>query len=219
MPRKSKITASKLLDIYKRLEKRYGARECPLIHNSAYELFVAVVLSAQCTDKRVNTVTPNIFKNYPDVKSLSEAKQKDLEEIIHSLGFFSAKSKSLIAASQQIVKDFDSKVPGDMESLTSLRGVGRKTANVILGNAFGVPGFPVDTHVIRLMNRFGGLVKTKDPVKIEMIINTNIEKKYWTDFSHLLITHGRECCRARKPDCEACDLECKARLVEYRRDK
>lgn len=205
MPRKSKITASNLIDIYTRLEKKYGDLHCPLNHRSAYELLVAVILSAQCTDKRVNLVTPNLFKHYPDVKALSEAKQKELEKIIHSLGFFSAKSNSLITAAKQIVADFNSEIPGDMESLTSLRGVGRKTANVILGNAFNVPGFPVDTHVIRLMNRFG-LVKTKDPVKIEMVINTNMDKQYWTNFSHLLITHGRECCKARKPDCAICDL-------------
>jgi endonuclease-3 len=205
---KSKIKTEKLTEIYIFLEKRYGAIECPLIHKNAYELFVAVVLSAQCTDKKVNDVTPELFSKYPSVNSLANAEQKDVENIIRTLGLFRTKSANIIAASKKIIKEFQGELPRDMHSLTSLPGVGRKTANVILGNAFNIPGFPVDTHVIRLMNRMG-IVKTTTPEKIEKIVNANLDEQYWTEFSHLLITHGRACCKARKPDCGNCGLNCK----------
>ena len=205
---KSKSKADKLRKIYNYLEKRYGKIECPLTHKNPYELFVAVVLSAQCTDKKVNLVTPALFAQYPTVNALSKAKQEDVEALIRTLGLFRAKSANIIASAKKIVEKFNGKLPKTMESLISLPGVGRKTANVILGNAFGVPGFPVDTHVIRLMNRMG-IVKTTTPEKIEAIVNANVESQYWTEFSHLLITHGRQGCNARKPDCENCDLNCK----------
>ena len=208
MSLKNRKKAEKLKKIYTCLEEKYGAIECPLTHKNAYELFVAVVLSAQCTDKKVNAVTPALFSRYPTVQALAEADQSDVEEIIRTLGLFRAKSANIIAASKKIVEEFNGEVPADMESLISLPGVGRKTANVILGNAFDIPGFPVDTHVIRLMNRMG-IVKTKTPEKIEAVVNANLDKRYWTEFSHLLITHGRACCNARKPDCENCELNCK----------
>ena len=208
MKLKSKATARKLTKIYTYLEKRYGAIECPLVHKNTYELFVAVILSAQCTDKKVNAVTPELFRNYPTVKSLAKANQSDVEELIRTLGLFRAKSANIIAASKKIVQEFNGEVPNSMHSLISLPGVGRKTANVVLGNAFNIPGFPVDTHVIRLMNRMG-IVKTTTPEKIERVVNENLDKKYWTEFSHLLITHGRACCSARKPDCDNCELNCK----------
>ena len=205
---KNRKKSEKLKKIYTYLEDKYGAIECPLTHKNAYELFVAVVLSAQCTDKKVNAVTPLLFSRFPTVQALADADQSDVEEIIRTLGLFRAKSANIIAASKKIVEEFNGEIPADMESLISLPGVGRKTANVILGNAFDIPGFPVDTHVIRLMNRMG-IVKTKTPEKIEAMVNANIDKKYWTEFSHLLITHGRACCNARKPDCENCELNCK----------
>ena len=208
MSLKNRKKAEKLKRIYTYLEEKYGAIECPLTHKNAYELFVAVVLSAQCTDKKVNAVTPALFSRFPTVQALAEADQSDVEEIIRTLGLFRAKSANIIAASKKIVEEFNGEIPADMESLISLPGVGRKTANVILGNAFDIPGFPVDTHVIRLMNRMG-IVKTKTPEKIEAVVNANIDKRYWTEFSHLLITHGRACCNARKPDCENCELNCK----------
>ena len=208
MSLKNRKKAEKLKKIYTYLEDKYGAIECPLTHKNAYELFVAVVLSAQCTDKKVNAVTPALFSRFPTVQALAEAEQSDVEEIIRTLGLFRAKSANIIAASKKIVEEFNGEIPADMESLVSLPGVGRKTANVILGNAFDIPGFPVDTHVIRLMNRMG-IVKTKTPEKIEAVVNANLDKRYWTEFSHLLITHGRACCNARKPDCENCELNCK----------
>ena len=205
---KSKSKAEKLQKIYNYLEKRYGKIECPLTHKNPYELFVAVVLSAQCTDKKVNLVTPALFKKYPTVNNLAKAKQEDVENLIRTLGLFRAKSANIIAAAKKIVEEFDGTLPNTMELLISLAGVGRKTANVILGNAFDIPGFPVDTHVIRLMNRMG-IVKTIIPEKIEAIVNANIDSQYWTEFSHLLITHGRQVCNARKPDCQNCELNCK----------
>ena len=208
MTRKSKAKAEKLQKIYEYLKKRYGTIECPLKHRNPYELFVAVVLSAQCTDKKVNDVTPALFKKYPTVNDLANAEQTDVESLIRTLGLFRAKSANIIAASKKIVEEFNGEVPQTMDELVSLPGVGRKTANVILGNAFDIPGFPVDTHVIRLMNRMG-IVKTKTPEKIEEIVNTNLDSQYWTDFSHLLITHGRQVCNARKPECENCGLNCK----------
>ena len=205
---KSKSKAEQLRKIYRYLEKRYGHIECPLKHRNPYELFVAVVLSAQCTDKKVNDITPELFRNYPTVNDLANAEQSDVEALIRTLGLFRAKSANIIAASRKIVDEFNGKVPETMDDLVSLPGVGRKTANVILGNAFDTPGFPVDTHVIRLMNRMG-IVKTKTPEKIEAVVNANLESQYWTEFSHLLITHGRQVCNARKPDCVNCELNCK----------
>lgn len=196
----------KIVDIYNALLKTYGYLECPLVHKSPFELLIAVMLSAQCTDKKVNSVTPKLFKNYPDVKSLKNIKIEKLAEIIRPIGLFRVKSANIIKACEMIASDFDGKVPKTMQELISLPGVGRKTANVILGNAFGIPGFPVDTHVIRLTNRIG-LVKTKDPVKIEKAITSKLPDKYWTDFSHLLITHGRQRCPAAKPDCENCEIK------------
>jgi len=208
--RRNRKTAAKLSHIYTGLEKRYGKIECPLTHSSPYELLVAVVLSAQCTDKKVNEVTPRLFAEYPDVYSLAEADGSKLEDIIRSIGLYRAKSANLIEAARKIAADFNGIVPREMDSLLTLRGVGRKTANVILGNAFGIPGFPVDTHVIRLTNRLG-IVNTENPEKIEAVVTANLAEKYWTDFSHLLITHGRQCCRARKPECPSCDLDCPSR--------
>ncbi len=208
MSLKGKSKSKKLLKIYNYLEKRYGKIECPLTHKNPYELFIAVVLSAQCTDKKVNAVTPELFKQYPTVNDLAGAEQEDVENLIRTLGLFRAKSANLIAAAKKIIIEFDGNLPKTMDTLISLPGVGRKTANVILGNAFDVPGFPVDTHVIRLMNRMG-IVKTTTPEKIEAIVNANMDSHYWTEFSHLLITHGRQGCSARKPDCENCELNCK----------
>lgn len=199
------MSNNKLVDIFNSLQKAYGTQECPLIHKNPLQLLVAVILSAQCTDKKVNSVTPGLFKKYPDAKAFEKAVQKELEEIIRPIGLFRAKSANLIGASTKINSDFNGLVPKTMKELISLPGVGRKTANVILGNAFEIPGLPVDTHVIRLTNRIG-LVKTKNPVKIETIITKKLPDKYWTDFSHLLITHGRNRCPASKPDCNNCEI-------------
>ena len=195
--------ASELLRI---LRATYPDAHCELNYDSPFQLLVATVLSAQCTDVRVNLVTPALFQKYPDAKSLAAAKQEDIEDLVRSTGFFRNKAKNLIAAAQAIVKDHDGQVPKDLETLTHLPGVGRKTANVVLGNAYGIEsGIVVDTHVARLSQRLG-LTKHKDPVKIENDLLTVIPRDTWTLWSHLLIWHGRRRCMARKPDCPACEL-------------
>jgi endonuclease-3 len=209
--RKSAKVAKQLIDMHDKLLERYGPQECPLTHANAFQLLVAVILSAQCTDKKVNKVTPELFARYPKIADLADADITEVENILRPLGLFRAKTASIIGSAREIRKHCDSTVPNTMQGLTALPGVGRKTANVMLGNAFDKPGFPVDTHVIRLLNRIG-IVDTKTPEKIELVVNTNLPDKYWTDFSHLLITHGRQCCKAAKPDCPNCDLQCKARV-------
>lgn len=192
-----------LLKFHDTLFELYGNLECPLVHRTPHELMVATILSAQCTDIRVNMVTEKLFKVYPDVKAFAEADQADLEKIIKPAGLFRAKAANIIKASRKIVEEFNSQVPRTMKELVSLPGIGRKTANVILGNAFEVPGFPVDTHVTRVLNRLGA-VSDKDPVKIEKQVIEVVPEKYWTNFSHLIITHGRRICSARKPECGKC---------------
>ena len=210
MRRSAKI-AKRLIEIHDKLLDRYGPQKCPLTHTTAFQLLVAVILSAQCTDKKVNIVTPKLFARYPDINDLADANPAEVENILRPLGLFRAKTASVIGSAREIREHCDSTVPDTMEGLTALPGVGRKTANVMLGNAFDKPGFPVDTHVIRLLNRIG-IVDTKTPEKIEKVVNTNLPDKYWTDFSHLLITHGRQCCKAAKPDCANCDLQCDGRI-------
>ena len=195
----------KLADIFDSLHCTYGQQTCPLLHKSPLQLLVSVILSAQCTDKKVNAVTPGLFEKYPDSKAFENANVAELEGIIRPIGLFRAKSANIIGACKKINSDFSENVPETMKQLLSLPGVGRKTANVILGNAFHIPGFPVDTHVIRLMNRIG-IVETKIPDKIEAVVNKHLPAKRWTDFSHLLITHGRNRCKAAKPDCKNCEI-------------
>lgn len=195
----------KLEKIYRALSKAYGPQTCPLLHKNPLQLLIATILSAQCTDVRVNQVTPALFSRYQDVKAFTLAEPEELALIIKSAGLYKNKTKSIIGCCKKLVEDYSGKVPKTMEELTNLPGIGRKTANVILGNAFAIPGFPVDTHVKRLLNRIG-LVSVTDPVKIEFAITNILPDKYWTEFSHLLITHGRNRCRARKPDCAHCEI-------------
>lgn len=191
-------------EIYERLEKQYPDAKCALDHRNPYELIVATILSAQCTDKRVNMVTPALFEKYPDAESLSAAKPETLEEMIKSTGFFRNKTKSLLGMSSAVVEQHGGRIPSAMESLVKLPGVGRKTANVVLGNAFGIDeGVVVDTHVSRLSNRLA-LTRETDPVKIEQDLMRLYPKDRWTMLSHLLISHGREICDARRPKCEEC---------------
>ncbi len=179
---------------------------CALHHRNAYELIMATILSAQCTDERVNLVTPVLFKAYPDAPRLAKAKSADVERIIRSTGFFRAKAKSLIGCAQALVRDHGGRVPATMDALVKLPGVGRKTANVVLGNAFGIAvGIVVDTHVIRLANRLG-LTTHDDPVKIERDLMDVIPKSSWIAISHLLIHHGRRTCAARNPNCPECAI-------------
>lgn len=180
--------------------------KCALSHSNPMELLVATILSAQCTDKRVNMVTPALFKKYKTIKAFANANQKELEEIIHSTGFYKNKAKNIIAAAKEIMNRFGGKVPNRIEDLVSLPGVGRKTANVVLGNAYGIPGLTVDTHMIRI-NRLLGFTKHTDPIKIEQDLMKIVPEKDWTNYSHWIIHHGRTSCPAHKPNCPRCGIE------------
>ena len=198
-----------------RLLERYPDAHCALDFRNAFELLCATILSAQCTDKRVNMVTPALFARYPDAAALSAARQEDVEEIIKSTGFFRSKAKSLIGMASALVERHGGEVPAEMDALVVLPGVGRKTANVILGNAFGRnDGIVVDTHVTRLSNRLG-LTTATDAVKIEQALLPLFPQERWTILSHLLIDHGRQVCDARKPRCGECVLAdvCPSRLI------
>ena len=191
-------------EIYARLSKEYPDAKCALDHRNPYELLVATILSAQCTDKRVNLVTPALFARYPDAPAMARAKPEALEELIKSTGFFRNKTKSLLGMSNAVAEQHAGQVPSTMEQLVKLPGVGRKTANVVLGNAFDLnEGVVVDTHVARLSNRLA-LSRETDPVKIEQDLAALFPREQWTMLAHLLISHGREICDARRPLCEKC---------------
>ena len=188
------------------LQQRYPDVQTALDHKDPYELLMATILSAQCTDKRVNMVTPALFRKYPDARSMSRARRSSVEKLIMSTGFFRNKSKNLIGCAKGIVNDHGGRVPDSMNALTALDGVGRKTANCVLGNAYGKNiGVVVDTHVKRISNLLS-LSKTSDPVKIEQDLMDVVPQHLWTQFSHLLIAHGRSICIARRPSCQTCDL-------------
>ena len=192
--------------VYDRLSKLYPNAKCELDYQNPFQLVVATILSAQCTDKRVNMVTPTLFAQYPGPSELASASSLAVEEIIKPTGFFRAKTKSLIGMAQSLEDNFHSKVPDKMEELVELPGVGRKTANVVLGNAFGKnEGVVVDTHVTRLSHRLG-FTRENDPVKIEADLIPLFPRDKWTMLSHLLIWHGRQICVARTPRCESCPL-------------
>ena len=188
------------------LAKLYPESTCALLFQNPYELLVATILSAQCTDVRVNMVTPALFASYPDPTSLARSRQEDVEALIRSTGFFRAKSKNIRTMAAQVVADHQGEIPGDLDALTNLPGVGRKTANVVLGNAFATAsGVVVDTHVKRLSFRLG-LTNNTDPIKIERELIELVPRKHWVDLSHRLIEHGRKVCIARKPHCSVCTL-------------
>jgi endonuclease III len=191
--------------INRELALTYPDAHCELDFTSPFELLVATVLSAQTTDVRVNMVTPSLFAKYPTPADLAAAEREDVESIIQSTGFFRAKTQAIIGLSQAIVERFGGEVPGRLKDLVTLPGVGRKTANVVLGNAFGVPGLTVDTHFARLARRFGWTANT-DAVKIESDVAALIPRREWTILSHRLIWHGRRCCHSRRPACGACPL-------------
>lgn len=191
--------------ILKLLKAHYSTAQCSLSYKTPYQLLVSTVLSAQCTDQRVNKVTPALFKKYPDPKSMSLARLKNIEALIQSTGFYKNKAKNILIAAKQIVQEYKGQVPQTMEDLTHLPGVGRKTANVVLGNAFHIPGLVVDTHVTRLANRLG-LAKGKNAVQLEKALEKVVAKKDWISFSHWMISHGRKLCKARKPMCSDCFL-------------
>jgi len=192
--------------ILRRLKRAYPDAACALAHENAYQLLVATILSAQCTDARVNLVTPALFAKYPDARHLARARQADVERLIQSTGFFRNKAKNLIAMAQAVVAEHGGEIPRSMDALKQLPGVGRKTANVVLGNAFGInEGVTVDTHVIRLSGLLR-LSRHHDPVKIELDLMALFPREEWTLLSHLLILHGRKVCIARRPQCPACVL-------------
>ena len=191
--------------IYRQLTKSYPNVRCELDYNSAFQLLVATVLSAQCTDKRVNQTTPALFKKYPNPKKMAKADLKDIQRLVKSTGFFRAKAKNIKGLSNKIMEDFDGDVPSNLDDLITLPGVGRKTANVVLGHAFDIPGITVDTHFGRLSRRFGW-TKEMDPVKVERIVGELIPQKEWTNLSQRMIWHGRRICHSRKPACGACPV-------------
>ena len=204
------VTASlkrRASQIATRLRKTYPDAVCALHHDGALQLLVATILSAQCTDARVNMVTPTLFAKYPTAEAFAAAPIKSIERIIQSTGFFRNKAKNIQACCRKVVDDFGGEVPRTLEELVSLPGVGRKTANVVLGVAYQIAtGVVVDTHVGRLSHRLG-LTEHRDPVKIERDLMTLLPKRRWIEFSHELIHHGRQICIARRPRCEICPLD------------
>ena len=198
---------AKINKIIKYFIRYYPNPKCALLHDSPFELLIATILSAQCTDERVNQVTQTLFKKYPNVKSFAEADLKLLEQDIRPTGFYKNKAKNIKLCAQKLLELHDGEVPQTLEELTALAGVGRKTAHVVLGNAFQIPsGVVVDTHVTRLSQRIG-FTRAKTAEKIELELNELVPQKHWIEFSHWLITHGRLVCKARKPQCDRCFLD------------
>jgi endonuclease-3 len=196
----------RVANIRRKLAELYPDAACALVHENPLQLLIATMLSAQCTDARVNLVTPALFARYPDASAFAESEPVELEEAIRTTGFFRNKARNIRACCQAIVAQYAGKVPDNLDALVALPGIGRKTANVILGNAFEVPGITVDTHVGRLSRRLGLSTHT-DPAKVERDLMAAIPRKEWTAFSHRLILHGRQVCHARKPRCSQCMLE------------
>lgn len=193
--------------ILAKLDEAYPNAACELNHHNAFELLIATILSAQCTDVRVNQVTETLFKKYPSPEAFAYATPSDLEKEIRPTGFFRNKTKSVMGASKAVVEEFSGQVPRTMEEMLTLPGVARKTANVVLGTAYGIPsGVVVDTHVQRLSNRLD-LTRNEDPKKIEQDLMVIIPQSKWIQFSHQIIWHGRRVCFARKPNCAACNME------------
>ena len=199
---KKKERTLKIINVF---EKVYGDADCTLDYSSALELLIATQLAAQCTDARVNLTTPALFKKYPDVYAFAYADELELREMIKSCGFYKNKAKNIIGCCQKLISDFGGEVPSTMEELLSLPGVGRKTANLVLGDIFKIPGIVVDTHATRLSNRFG-LTAHKDPYKIELDLMKVVPKDNWSWFCHCLVEHGRAYCKAQKPDCLSCPV-------------
>lgn len=194
---------SEVNEILDKLEDRYPDADCALEHGSVFQLLVAVVLSAQTTDKSVNVVTKDLFAKYPDAYALAEASQEDVAEMIKRIGMYKTKSKNILALAKMLVEKYDGQVPEDYDRLIELPGVGRKTANVVLAVGFGHQRIAVDTHVFRVTNRIG-LVEEKDVLKTELALMEVLPENRWSRAHHSFIFHGRYCCHARKPECESC---------------
>lgn len=197
--------AERVKAIFPILKKTYPNAKCALDHTNPLELLIATILSAQCTDVRVNIVTKTLFKKYKTAADWANAPIEQIEQDIKTTGFYRNKAANIQKACQKLIENFDGKVPANMEDLLKLNGVGRKTANVLLGNAFDTPGIVCDTHVIRLSRRLG-LSENSEPVKLEFDLMEIVPKKNWTLFSHLLVFHGRNICQARKPKCDVCPI-------------
>lgn len=191
--------------LLERLEQVYPEAECALNYRNPWQLLVATMLSAQCTDVRVNLVTPSLFERFPSPEAMADADLVEVEALIRSTGFFRNKAKNLIGCAAVLWEEYGGEVPADLEQLVALPGVGRKTANVVLGNAFGIPGMVVDTHVKRLAGRFGW-TRAEDPVKIEKDLQQLLPEERWTQTGHTLIAHGRALCKAPTPVCSACPI-------------
>lgn len=214
-PRNAAERQARVRDILKRLDEMYPNVTCALVHRTPWELLVATILSAQCTDKRVNAVTPGLFVKYPTIRDFAAVRPEVLAEDIRSTGFFNNKAKSIVGAANEILNDFGGAVPRTIDEMLTIPGAARKTANVVLGTAYGIAsGIVVDTHVQRIARRLD-LTKQNDPVKIERDLTKIIPKEKWILFSHQLIHHGRSLCYARKPNCAECRIE----PVCYARDK
>lgn len=198
-------------EILELLKKEYPDAKCELEYETPFQLLVATILSAQTTDKKVNQVTESLFKDYPDVDSFLRITQEELEERIKQIGLYRNKAKNLLLMARQLKDNYNGEVPKTMDEITSLAGAGRKTANVVLSNAFNVPSIAVDTHVFRVSNRIG-LANSENVLEVEKQLQKKLPKKEWSLTHHLLIFHGRRCCMARKPECERCVLN---KLCKY----
>jgi endonuclease III len=203
---KPRTPKGRTIEVARRLAEEYPEAVCELDHTSAFELLAATILSAQTTDVRVNMVTPELFRRYPDPAVLAAANPADIEDIIRSTGFYQNKTKSLIGMAQALLDRFDGEVPTELDDLVTLPGVGRKTGNVVRSVAFGLPGLPVDTHVGRLARRLG-LSDLEDPVKLELELDSFLPPREWGPFSLRMILHGRRVCDAKRPNCFECVLE------------
>lgn len=194
------------IQIYNKLSNKFGSAGCELNFKNNYELIVAVILSARCTDKRVNIITQDLFKKYPTVQSLANADIKELEKAIYSCGFYKNKAQNLIGMAKDVVTKFSGIIPSDFDELTSLSGVGRKTANVVMAVGFSKPAIAVDTHVFRVSNRLG-IVNAKTPLDCELALQKAVDKDKWATFHHYLVLFGRYTCKSQNPTCEICELK------------
>ena len=202
------LPEEQVLEIVRRLEEEYPLAECTLDYKKDYELLFSVRLAAQCTDARVNMITPALFERFPTLQSFADAEPEDVEPYVRSCGFYRAKARDIVASARMLVENYGGRVPDTMEELLKLPGVGRKTANLILGDVYNVPGSTVvDTHCIRISNRLGLVDDIKAPVKIETALRGQLPPEKSSDFCHRIVLHGRAVCTARKPDCAACCLK------------
>ena len=202
------LPEKQVLEIVRRLEEEYPLAECTLDFKKDYELLFSVRLAAQCTDARVNMITPALFERFPTLQSFADAEPEDVEPYVRSCGFYRAKARDIVASARMLVDNYGGRVPDTMEELLKLPGVGRKTANLILGDVYNVPGSTVvDTHCIRISNRLGLVDDIKDPVRIETELRKQLPPEKSSDFCHRIVLHGRAVCTARKPDCAVCCLK------------